>query len=467
MREITQEEVDKVDVVTRIGRLMLGSACSASEVVYTTLKVAQKLGLRYVSVDLSYSHIQVSYQPPDAVSHSVVRTISGRQFDYGRQTRVKQLADEIVAGRRDHVEAARDLEWIQTYPGPYPKTVVHIFSGMTAAAAALVFGGNFLVCLLTFISAIILDYIFAYCERHFELPIIFLQIIAGVVGEVAGIVTLLIDPNANASVVVIAVIMFMLAGMTSTGAVNDAITGWHLTGVGRISEALVNTLGLVIGVRLGILLSHQFGFDITISEQIRPIAFDGQAWEWLVGCIMFGVSLAVYAQTPKRALPWICVVTPAIYILYILASTVDIPTAWATAIGAIAAGLIGTVLSKMTTVTSDAFAVCAILPLMPGSMIYRALWAMTDHPALAINYAMAAIGTAVAIAAGLTLGQYFGAALLKRADRTYAAILPVFHKPYASLRERRERARRRRQPAQPPSSMDVPEWLTPKPRDEQ
>lgn len=460
MREITQEEIDKVDIVARVGTLMLGAACAASDVVYTSLKVGQKLGLRHVSVHLTYSDIQVSYHPPEAVAHQVNHTISARRFDYGRQTRVKQLAEEIIAERLDHVQAARDLDWIRTYPGPYPWWLVHIFSGMTAGAAAILFGGNFTVFIITFLSGVLVDFSSAWAERRWALPVFFLQVIAGVIGIVAGIVTTVVDPTANASAVVIAVIMFMLAGMTSTAAVNDAITGWHLTGVGRISEALVNTLGLVIGVRLGIFIAGGLGIDLAISERVRLIGFDGQAWQWLLACIMLGVSLAVYAQTPKRALPVILVLTPAIYVVYVSAVGLGISPAWATALGAVAAGAAGTVFSKMTTVTVDAFAVCAVLPLMPGSLIYRALWAMSDKPNAAADYALGAVATAIAIAAGLTTGQYFAVALLRRLDRTYAAVVPVFHKPYASLRERRDRIKRRRNPIRSlPAAM--PEWLKP------
>lgn len=461
VRVITQEEIDKVDVVARVGTLMLGAACAASDVVYTSLKVAQKLGLRHVSVHLTYSDLQVSYRPPETVAHQVSHTISLRRFDYGRQTRVKQLADEIVAGRLDHVQAARDLEWIRSYRGPYPEKLVHMSSGLMAAAAALLFGGNLLVATLAFVSAMVVDYVAEMGERRWGLPVFFQQVLAGLVGIGASIVATKLDAAANASAVVIAVIIVMLAGMTSTAAINDAITGWHLTGVGRISEALVNTLGLVIGVRLGIFIASAIGVDLAISEKVRQIGVDSRAWLWILACIMMGVSLSLYAQTPKRGLPFVVVLTPATYMLYVAALDLGVAPAWATAIGAMFAALVGTLLSKLTTVTVDAFAVCAVIPMMPGSVIYRALWAMSDKPSLAVEYGLAAVGTAIAIAAGLTTGQYIGVALVRRLDRTYAAVMPVFHKPYASLRERRERMRRRRNPQAALKSLPMPAWLKP------
>ncbi|MDO4613699.1 MAG: threonine/serine exporter family protein [Actinomycetaceae bacterium] len=465
MGQITQEEIDKVDVVGRIGALMLSSACAASDIVYTSLKVAQKLGLRHVSANLTYSHFQVSYRPPQSMSHTVVHTIGARRFDYGRQTRVKQLAQEIIAERVDHVQAAHDLDWIQAYPGPYGKWAVHVFSGLTAAAAALLFGGNLLVLAMTFISALVMDVLFGYCERRLGLPVFFLQALAGLIAVAAGVIAIQIDPGANASAVVIAVIMFMLAGMTSTAAVNDAITGWHLTGVGRLAEAVVNTLGLVIGVRMGMLIAQAAGIDLVLSEQVRLVAFDGDAWRWLVACLLLGVSLAVYAQTPKRALPLILVFTPFTYVVYAALLAVGVESTWATAVGAVWAGLVGTVLSHVTTVTVDAFAVCAVLPLMPGSAIYRALWAMSEDTMVSIDYGLTAIVTALALAAGVTMGQYIGAGLLRRMDRTYAALAPVFHKPYASLKERRDRLRRRRHSTdQRMRGLRRPRWLQTAPR---
>ncbi|WP_262925538.1 threonine/serine exporter family protein [Kocuria atrinae] len=50
-------------------------------------------------------------------------------------------------------------------------------------------------------------------------------------------------PTRDPTSVVISIIIIMMAGMASTSAVQDTITGHYMHGLGRIYEGLVNTAG--------------------------------------------------------------------------------------------------------------------------------------------------------------------------------------------------------------------------------
>ena len=60
-----------------------------------------------------------------------------------------------------------------------------------------------------------------------------------------------------------------LAGLSSISAVQDAVTGWYVTAAGRILEALMLTVGLVAGVRVGLLLADVMGLTSPSAPRCR------------------------------------------------------------------------------------------------------------------------------------------------------------------------------------------------------
>lgn len=100
-------------------------------------------------------------------------------------------------------------------------------------------------------------------------------------------------PPADPSIVVIAVIIVMLAGMTTTGGVQDAITGWCLTGARRIVEAVTNTVGLMKALHL---------------------------WIMLIAAAFVALAFSVVAQNPVRTLAPTALLSSAVYAVDVAAA---------------------------------------------------------------------------------------------------------------------------------------------------
>jgi uncharacterized membrane protein YjjP (DUF1212 family) len=118
-------------------------------------------------------------------------------------------------------------------------------------------------------------------------------------------------PPADPSIVVIAVIIVMLAGMTTTGGVQDAITGWCLTGARRIVEAVTNTVGLIVGVELGLALADRLGVDLAVSSDISMKAL--HLWIMLIAAAFVALAFSVVAQNPVRTLATTALLSSAVY----------------------------------------------------------------------------------------------------------------------------------------------------------
>jgi hypothetical protein len=89
--------------------------------------------------------------------------------------------------------------------------------------------------------------------------------------------------------------------------------------------------------------------------------------------------------------------------------------------------------------------VSGITPLLPGGAIYRGLYKMTEGDVLGIVSLAGAVVTAVALAAGVILGEYIAQPLKREARRLENKMSgPRLVGPLRVRRSRREERERRR-----------------------
>src|SRR5690606_41279167 len=134
-------------------------------------------------------------------------------------------------------------------------------------AAALCFGAGSLVVL---VAALAVGLLIAMGEllARWSIPPSYSQVLGGFIAVLGAVLVAFIDDTANPSVVVVSCIIVQLAGLSSISAVQDAVTGWYVTAAGRILETLMLTVGLVVGVRGGMLFASTVGANISVSASI-------------------------------------------------------------------------------------------------------------------------------------------------------------------------------------------------------
>jgi hypothetical protein len=144
-------------------------------------------------------------------------------------------------------------------------------------------------------SSPLAGYVFRAAGRRLTRCLV--SVVAGLLGVCAALLLLVIEPHTDPSIVVIAVIIVMLAGMTTTGGVQDAITGWYLTGVGRIFEAVSNTVGLIAGVAAGLLLAQRLDINLAIRSDISMKAL--QLWVMLLAATVLSRLCRKHARIAR------------------------------------------------------------------------------------------------------------------------------------------------------------------------
>ena len=391
-----------IELAVRTGETMLVAGAPASEVTRTIVRIAAAYGLHPLHVDVTYNSI----------------TAAGRaaEPDHAKLQRLQALQAEISAGL-PLVEAEERCRTIRRTPFRYRPVVVIAAQALLAVGVAVMFGVNPLNMALAFVAAA-LAALTQYLLARASVPFFFSQIAGGFVLTLVAALTPLLartgwDQAASIrpSVIVASGIVLMLAGLTVVGAAQDAIDGFALTALGRLLELVTQTVGIVLGILLGLELARVLGFAMVPPSQALPL---GPLGLQFLGAAIIAVAVAVYNGAGLRIVVISAALSFVAWAGFVAASALGFDTAAASGAGAFLGSVLGIVIAFRLHVPSVAITIAAILPMVPGAAVFRGLLTIVesgDDPTLLLAGAVtlaAAATVGVSLAVGASLGIYLG-----------------------------------------------------------
>ena len=211
-------------------------------------------------------------------------------------------------------------------------------------------------------------------------------------------------------------IILLLSGVSFLGAIQDALTAFPLTAGARILEAIMATAGAIAGVSGGLTLARVVGFGLGRLDP-GQVTFAGPGFIAIGGA----VSAAAYAfssYAPYRSLLPIAVIAAGAMALYSEIDDADVGIAWASGVAALVIGLVSYAAAGRFRVPALVVVTAAIVPLLPGLTIFRALAMFSERDSSQGLLEMAtAAAIAIAISSAVILGQYIAQPLRREARR--------------------------------------------------
>ncbi len=419
----------------RIGEGLLSNGAAASEVTATILRVTSSSGLRNVSVQVTFDEVTISYLADESSTpFTRVRSANSRAHDFARLEAFEDTTHGYISGELTLEEARRNAAAIPLAAPAYKLPLVVSGFAVMGGAAALSFGGGTLIVVAATLAAGLLIAAGEFLARM-HIPPFYGQAIGGFLAVGAAVLVDLINPTVSSSIVVVSCIIVQLAGLSSIGAVQDAVTGWYVTAAGRILETLMLTVGIVAGVRGGILLAEVLGADISVGASI-PISLVTVVWVVVAG-IGMGLGYGVGTQVQWRKLPWIALVAAFSAVISHVLTGLFLDRVYAVTIAAVFTGIAAVVLGDRLRAPTLLFVMGGIIPLVPGSLIYRALLGLSADVTTGASEMFGAGEIAVGIAAGAVAGQLLASRILPYFRRSGIAYTPSISSPFTTLRRRR------------------------------
>jgi len=408
-----REVYSTLDLALRLGDLVLSSGGGAADVEATMLAVTRACGLRGVSADVTFTELSIqqlsSIERPASI---LVRRVERRQVDYHELIQADRLVQDLVDGTVTREEAREQLLRIVSSPRRRTRWMVTASWGAVGASLAITLGGGAVVSALAFLAA---------SGIHLggraiagRVPMFYQQAAGGFLATAVAVVAAATRVEADPSLVVTAGIIVLLSGIGLMGAMADALTGYPLTACARLLDALLATTGVVAGVAAGLTLADLVGADLGEVDPGAQGFVQGSAMALGAAFAAAAFGLACYA--PFRAALAAATVAGFGQALFLIVERVPLGETWAAAAAAVLIGVVSHGISGRLRVPALVLIVPAVVPLLPGLAIYQGLTLLAEGKDGVLQLAAAGV-TAIALAAGVVLGQYLAQPIRREGKR--------------------------------------------------
>ncbi|GAB3309095.1 threonine/serine exporter family protein [Epidermidibacterium keratini] len=420
---VTGDAIDDVrsrrvlDLATRIGERTLASGASANDVTVSILRVTDAYGLRPVSVDVTYTSINVSYhRGDDHEPLTMLRVVRKRVTDFTALQSLLELIDAISKG--ESLDSARERYATITHtPRPYRDLIVTLANGLLTIGVCMLMGAGLLIGAIAFVAAALVSVVQRLLGR-WAVPSFFSQAAGGLVvtATAMGVTALAANDvwrfaEMRPSIIVSAGIVLMLSGMSVVGSAQDAIDGFYLTAAGRVFEVMILTMGIIAGILLGLSIGQRAGYAVLVTSAQQPF---GTVAQQLIGVAIIATMYGIGNYAGFRTVLGCLAMGVVGWGAYLLALHVGLGQATASGFGALVGSFLSMLVARRLRLPALALTTACIVPLVPGSLVFRGLLEVVEAEGAATGMItgaatlVGAAGVGLALAAGTSLGAFMG-----------------------------------------------------------
>ncbi|MBV5242305.1 threonine/serine exporter family protein [Mycolicibacterium sp. PAM1] len=411
-----------LDLTVRLAEVMLSAGSGSADVVATAQDVAQAYRLNDCVVDVFVTTVFVSAPPTtESPAVTIVRSVRARSTDYSRLAALDELVRRITSGGVSVDQAHDAMDELSERPHPYPRWVATAGWAGFALGIAILLGGNWLVCLLAAATSAVIDQTGRRLNRA-GTPLFFQQVAGALIATLVAVAAYRLAGLGPTALVATGIVM-LLSGMTLVGSVQDALTGYMITAAARLGEVLFLTAGIVVGILAGLQVASLAGITIQLqvdATEIMVLPNQPASIAWAVfGATVAGACLTIASYARLRAVATAGLAAGLAELVLIALWSGGLGSVIATGCAAVGVGFLATLISIRRQAPALVTATAGITPMLPGMAVFRAVFyfAVEKDFAAGMTQAMVAAATALAIGAGVVMGELLGSPLRYRAGR--------------------------------------------------
>lgn len=411
-----------LDLTIRLAEVMLSSGAGTADVVATAQDVARAYQLTDCVVEIFVTTVFVSALPTAVGAPvTIVRSVQARSTDYTRVAELDRLVQRITSGGVTVDEAHEAMDELTERPHPYPRWVATAGWAGFALGIAMLLGGNWLTCVLAAFTAATIDRTGRLLNR-IGTPIFFQNVAGAMIATLVAVAAYYFAGQGPTALVATGIVM-LLAGLTLVGAMQDAVTGYMITAVTRLGEAVFLTAGIVVGILAGLQIAEILGVKIELYVDAtetfiiphHPLSMTLA----VVGAALAGACITVASYAPLRSVAIAGAAAGLAELVLIGLGAAGFGQVVATGVAAVGVGLLATLISIRRKAPALVTATAGIMPMLPGLAVFRAVFylAVAEEFDDGLRQMVAAAAVALALGSGVVLGEFLGSPLRYRAGR--------------------------------------------------
>lgn len=246
-----------VEVATMAGRIMLESHAESYRVEDTVRRILQTSGLSITEVITNTTGLYITLDDdnPEFEGYTLVRRITDRSNQLNKIYRVNNISRLLTSGEITIDEAHQRLQVVDD--SDYTIFSKDIATVILVVAFVVLLGGGFWDCVFSIITGLIVAYS-RILKDIFQLN----GFIHGVASTLftaflTNFIAAFVPFDIATDVIIIAGLMPLYPGTAVTNGLRDMLKGDYISGVARVTEALVTAMSLAIGVAIGLYMYRE------------------------------------------------------------------------------------------------------------------------------------------------------------------------------------------------------------------
>ncbi len=430
-----------LELAVRVGELLLRCGAGTRDVEASVVAVAAAAGLRRLEVDITNQSLLVQAPGPSGEHVTLLRVVRSSTRDFARLTDVHGLVQELIGGGFTDVdEALKRLKRIQRSSRIYPRWAISVgFSALAGSVTALL-GGHQTAVLVAVVSCLCTDWVGRNLNRR-NIPSFYVAAIGSGISVLLAWLAYLLAAKTQFGLhltgndfayAVSGGLVVLLPGRAMTSAVEDAITGYPVTGAGRLLTVFLTASGIIVGVAGGLSLTLRLDsalhLKLTSPEALQFGSSSTPLWmQFVYGAVGAAAGALTMRSKPHLIFPTALLGSLALGLSGALHQVAAVGQTTAIALAAISVGGIARVVALRLGAPALVLVLPAVSPMLPGPRIFEGMYdAIAGSVVGATGMAsqnsafptlLGAAGVALAISTGVLLGDVLAAPLDRSAVR--------------------------------------------------
>lgn len=239
-------------VILDIGEAMLVSGGEVSRVEDTIARICRAYGMSRINVFIITTSIVVTVSDQDGEMLTQTRRIYSYSTNFTKLELLNDLSRTLCETIPDISYMEDQLEGIQAAP-MYTERTYYLAYALISASFSIFFGGSLWDAGAAALIGILLRYLL-FVNRRLEMNFIVNNLMCSLVGGLLAVVLTRIGFGESVDKIVIGNIMLLIPGISLTNSIRDMINGDIMSGVMRLSEAIIISIAIAVGFAIVLVL---------------------------------------------------------------------------------------------------------------------------------------------------------------------------------------------------------------------
>ncbi len=398
----TNETTAVLEVASAAGHILLENGAEISRVEETMERIASHFG-----VDSGHFFVISNgiFTTGPSGKYANVEFIPIRGIQLSKVVQVNRLSYDIAAGRCSLEQAGKRLEEIRNAPD---KPAAEQIAGAAFGAAGFcaVFGGGFADCGAAFVVGAL-----AYCFCLFVSSRFLSKIVGGICNALITTLLCLVSYRAgfgdSLSNIIIGAVMPLIPGVPFVNGVRDLANSDYISGLTRLTDAMLGFICIALGVSIGFLLDGWVSGGIIVLSGMSVSPQTSGILIQMIAAFIGTFAFAILFGAPRRQYVTAGAIGSVGWGIFLLLTGFCSTGA---AVAIVASTVVICILSRFTAVLdkcpSTVYLLCGIFPLVPGAGIFWfTYYLVSSQFRLSMITGFTAAKAAIAIVLGIIIAM--------------------------------------------------------------